>query len=219
MHAPPDTAWTSERTLRLAWPDAGDGFPAHASAWCARIRDELGPDVTDAVAGLRSLVLHTDPLAPDRSRIERRALEIVADARPSGAQPSRDVEIPVCFDGAFAPDLRRCRDDAIDRFTAATYRPALFGFAPGFAYLTGLPSDLHLPRLDTPRPRVASGSVAIAERFAAVYPGPTPGGWNIIGRTPLVMFDHTRPEPALLRVGDSVRFVPITTREYESLRP
>ncbi len=99
------------------------------------------------------------------------------------------------------------RQEVVERHTAPTYRCAFCGFAPGFAYLTGLDPALHLPRRPTPRTRVPAGSVAIAAEYAAVYPSASPGGWHLIGHTDATMWDATRDEPALVRPGTLVRFV------------
>ena len=216
--APPTTQWTSERTLRLSWSHPGEHFLALSAAWSAQLRSALAPALVDVTAGLRTITLSTNPLTADRDHVLKRALQILSDHQELDAHPARDIEIPICFDTEFAPDLSRFPKDTAEQLTDSTLRPALFGFAPGFAYLEGLPVSLYTPRLETPRPRVSPGSVAIADRFAAVYPSATPGGWNIIGRTPLVMFDANRPEPALLRAGDRVRFVRIARDEFEALQ-
>ncbi|GAB2825079.1 5-oxoprolinase subunit PxpB [Lentzea nigeriaca] len=124
---------------------------------------------------------------------------------------SREVTIPVSYDG---PDLDLVADTAnitpdevVRLHTGATYEVAFCGFAPGFGYLTGLPDVLQQPRLDSPRTKVPAGSVGIAGEFTAAYPRATPGGWRLIGRTEITLFDPAAETPALLAPGDSVRFV------------
>jgi KipI family sensor histidine kinase inhibitor len=124
---------------------------------------------------------------------------------------SREVTIPVTYDG---PDLDLVAetanitpDEVVRLHTAATYEVAFCGFAPGFGYLTGLPEVLQQPRLDSPRTKVPAGSVGIAGEFTAAYPRATPGGWRLIGRTEITLFDPKAETPALLQPGDSVRFV------------
>lgn len=97
----------------------------------------------------------------------------------------------------------------MERHAAGTYRAAFCGFAPGFAYLTGLDPSLHLPRRDTPRTRVPAGSIAIAAEYTAVYPSASPGGWHLIGRTDATLFDPQRQPPALIVPGTAVHFVPV----------
>ena len=124
---------------------------------------------------------------------------------------SREITIPVIYDG---PDLALVAetagttpDEVVRLHTTATYEVAFCGFAPGFGYLTGLPEALRQPRLDSPRTKVPQGSVGIAGEFTAAYPRPTPGGWRLIGRTEITLFDARAETPALLQPGDQVRFV------------
>jgi KipI family sensor histidine kinase inhibitor len=126
------------------------------------------------------------------------------------------VEIPVCYGGDFGPDLdalashaKLTAADVIARHTAATYTVAMLGFAPGFPYLFGLDPALEMPRRASPRTRVPAGSVAIGGAQTGIYPSELPGGWQLIGRTPLALFDAQRDPPSLLMPGDRVRFVAI----------
>jgi len=137
----------------------------------------------------------------------------------------RLVEIPVCYDSEFAPDLddvaRRAElttKEVVDLHSAAEYRVACIGFVPGFPFLTGLAKELATPRRATPRKEIPPGSVGIGGAQTGIYPLRSPGGWNLIGRTPLKLFDPTKNPPALLRAGDRVRFRAITREEFESLR-
>lgn len=123
----------------------------------------------------------------------------------------REITIPVTYDG---PDLDLVaetagvsREEVVKLHTGATYEVAFCGFAPGFGYLTGLPPNLQQPRLDSPRTKVPQGSVGIAGEFTAAYPRATPGGWRLIGRTEITLFDTKAETPALLQPGDQVRFV------------
>ena len=134
----------------------------------------------------------------------------------SRAVSGRLVEVPVRYGGADGPDLdevARLHDlraeDVVEIHAGAEYDAFFLGFAPGFAYLGPLPASIVTPRLDVPRPRVPAGSVAIAGAQTAVYPTETPGGWRLIGRTDARLWDASRQEPALIRPGDRVRFVPI----------
>jgi inhibitor of KinA len=135
--------------------------------------------------------------------------------------PSRTVEIPVCYGGEFGPDLEEAAalislssERVIELHAAALYRAYFLGFAPGFAYLGDLPSELELPRLSTPRKKVPAGSVAIAGKQTAVYPFTTPGGWRLIGRTPLTMFRADREPMGLIALGDHVRFRGVSKEEF-----
>lgn len=123
----------------------------------------------------------------------------------------REITIPVVYDG---PDLALVaetagvtEDEVVELHTGAAYEVAFCGFAPGFGYLTGLPENLRQPRLDSPRTKVPRGSVGIAGEFTAAYPRATPGGWRLLGRTEITLFDPKADRPALLQPGDQVRFV------------
>ena len=138
------------------------------------------------------------------------------------ALKSRPIDIPVCYDPEFGLDLdevaRHCvlsPNEVTLRHAGADYRVRCVGFTPGFSFLSGLPRELATPRRATPRTAVPAGSVAIGGAQTGVYPLRSPGGWNVIGRTPLRLFDVTRDPAALLRIGDRVRFIAITRDEFE----
>ena len=138
---------------------------------------------------------------------------------------ARWVEIPVCYDPEFALDLDHVADHArmspkeiVDLHSAAEYRVNCIGFTPGFPYLTGLPGKLATPRRATPRKEIPTGSVAIGGAQTGIYPQVSPGGWNVIGRTPLRLFDAQKHPPVLLRAGNRVRFRAITREEFEALK-
>ena len=138
---------------------------------------------------------------------------------------ARWVEIPVCYDPEFALDLDHVADHAqmspkeiVDLHSAAEYRVNCIGFTPGFPYLTGLPGKLATPRRATPRKEIPTGSVAIGGAQTGIYPQVSPGGWNVIGRTPLRLFDPQKDPPVLLRAGNRVRFRAITREEFEALK-
>jgi inhibitor of KinA len=130
----------------------------------------------------------------------------------------------VCYGGEFGPDLSDAAalhnltpEQAIEAHASATYTVCFLGFAPGFAYLGGLPDALATPRLPTPRRRVPAGSVGIAGHQTGVYPFSTPGGWRLIGRTPLKMFRPDREAMCLLAIGDRVRFTPVSRERFTAL--
>jgi KipI family sensor histidine kinase inhibitor len=154
-----------------------------------------------------------DPLAEAERQLRTLLQHAGADAIPADA---RCIDIPVRYGGEHGPDLQRVADhaglsttDVIARHAVAEYTVAMLGFAPGFPYLLGLDAALATPRLATPRTRVPAGSVAIGGAQTGLYPQPSPGGWNLIGRTDRVLFDPRRDPPALLAPGDRVRFVPV----------
>jgi KipI family sensor histidine kinase inhibitor len=163
-----------------------------------------------------SLLVEFDPRLRDHSQIEALVRECAAgEATGSHAEESRLVEIPVRYGGEFGPDLGDVAqhtgltpERVVEMHAGAEYLVYFLGFAPGFAYLGGLPPELATPRLSAPRKRVPTGSVAIGGNQTGVYPIESPGGWRIIGHTDAKLFDPSAAEPVLLRMGDCLRFVP-----------
>ena len=194
----------------------------------ARLRDLAPRWLRDLVPAYASLAVFfdvglgqdNDPHAVVRNAIE--ALLADASSRPMGDHALH--EIPVCYGGEYGEDLAVAAqtlgfDSAslIARHSAPVYTVAMIGFAPGFPYLLGLDPALALPRLATPRTRVPAGSVAIGGAQAGLYPRESPGGWHVVGRTPWVLFDANRAQPALLQPGDRVRFVPIDEATFHRM--
>jgi KipI family sensor histidine kinase inhibitor len=171
------------------------------------------PGVREIVPGYTTVTVSFDSARADAEELGAALERLLADAPARLSAPlPRTVEIPVRYDG---PDLDEVaertglsRSLVVERHSARWYRVYLLGFAPGFAYLGELDPSLELPRRQSPRTRVPPGSVAIAGLQTAVYPLATPGGWHLIGTTNLRLFDPAADPPALLRVGDQVRFVP-----------
>lgn len=179
-----------------------DVSPAYASLAVYFDASRFDDDPVDAISTQLCAMLADD------------AGDIRADGRHEAQQ--RIVEIPVAYGGDFGPDLESAAaelglgaDALARRHAEGDYRVAMIGFAPGFPYLSGLDPALALPRLPSPRTRVPAGSVAIGGEQTGVYPRDSPGGWRILGRTPLVLFDPLREPPSLLTPGDRVRFVAI----------
>jgi inhibitor of KinA len=140
------------------------------------------------------------------------------------ADDRKAIDIPVCYDREFGPDLADVAaatglavDEVVRRHTGSDHRVLMIGFAPGFPYLGGLDAALVVPRRGSPRARVEAGSVAVANGQTAIYPFATPGGWNVLGRTPLRLFDPLREPASLLQAGDRVRFVSISAGEFQRI--
>ena len=211
-----DSAWLIELPERI---DAE--VNARAIELAARLEAARIPGLTDLVVGYRTVMIYADPLADDAGRVPR-MLEEMARARPAGGGIAGHlVELPVCYDGAFGPDLpdvaafARCGvEEVIARHLAREYRVFMVGFVPGFAYMAAVDPSIAAPRRATPRLRVPAGAVATAAGQTGVYPSETPGGWHIIGRTPVKPYDPARAEPFLLRPGDRVRFRRISEGEF-----
>ena len=182
------------------------------------------PGVLDVVPSYTTILLAFDPTVADPDALATEVRRLAAVATDREAPPRRRMTIPVAYGGEHGPDLARVAtraglapEEVIARHAAAEYLVACMGFAPGFAFLVGLPPELATPRLADPRTRVPAGSVGIGGAQTGVYPLETPGGWNLIGRTPLRLFDLGRAEPFLLRPGDRVEFRRISAEEYAAI--
>ncbi|WP_275668756.1 5-oxoprolinase subunit PxpB [Halomonas urmiana] len=185
----------------------------------------FGDELVDLVPSYTTLLVIFDPLRLSPAEARRRLVALLARLTPDEDAADAPVkELPVWYDASVGPELARLaelagmsRDAVIACHSERTYRVFALGFAPGFAFMGSVDARLEAPRLDTPRRRVPAGSVAVAGRQTAAYPAVTPGGWNLIGRTPAVLFDRDREGFSLLQVGDRVRFVPIERAEFERL--
>jgi len=191
------------------------------------------PGVLDVVPAVCTVTLHYEPLAVESvaeastpyAALAQQVSARIASLNPKTVPPPRTVEIPVCYGGAFGEDLDALAhahgmsaDDVTALHCAPLYRVQMLGFAPGFAYLSGLDRRLATPRRATPRKRVPGGSVAIGGELTGVYPLDLPGGWHVIGRSPVRFFDPDRNPPSRLGPGDRVRFVAIGPEQYDRLR-
>ncbi|RDY69484.1 5-oxoprolinase subunit PxpB [Lysobacter soli] len=199
---------------------------AAVHAMAARLRALDPPWLRDVVPAFASLAVFFDA-AEDPARVHAALLELVEDGGAS-ALPLRPrdgvIEIPVLYGGEHGPDLEASAAELglsprelVVRHSAGDYTVAMIGFAPGFPYLSGLDPALALPRLATPRARVAAGSVAIGGAQTGIYPRESPGGWRLLGRTPWPLFDPRREPPTRLQPGDRVRFRAIDAEEFARL--
>jgi inhibitor of KinA len=183
----------------------------------ARLTGRLASIVRDVVPAYCSVGIHFDPLLTDLAALEQLIVVEAERAEDEEARaPERIIEIPVRYGGEDGPDLDAVATwagctagEVIDRHAAATYRVYMLGFVPGFSYMGRVDRSIAAPRHRVPRERVPAGSVGIAGEQTGVYPIATPGGWQLIGRTDVAMFDASRTPPSLLNPGDVVRFIPI----------
>ena len=167
--------------------------------------------IVDVVPTFRSLTVYFNPLTGDGERLGK-ALLVLAESAGSASAQGRCWRIPVCFDDDFAPDMNDLaaakglsREAVIELMTAATFQVYMIGFMPGFPYMGGLPTVLEMPRLSSPRKAVPARSLAIAGAMCSVYPWESPGGWRLLGRTPVPMFSASETDsPSLLASGDRV---------------
>jgi inhibitor of KinA len=165
-----------------------------------------------------------DPLKLDHDKLQSRLVPYLGRLDREPLPEPREVEIPVCYGGEFGPDLNNVAEthgmtaaQVIELHSSPIYVVYFLGFAPGFAYLGGLPGALASGRLETPRAKVPQGSVGIGGKQTGVYPFSTPGGWRLIGRTPVAMFRRTANPMSLLQIGDQVRFRAISEKEFGEL--
>jgi inhibitor of KinA len=197
---------------------------ARAIAAAEAIQRAAISGVRDVVPTFRSVAIYFDPLRTDYDRLltlvhqQSRLPTVPAE---TGAAPLR---IPVCYGGDLGPDLPAVarfgdmsEDEAIRIHAATTYRVFMLGFVPGFAYMGIVDERIAAPRHATPRVRVPAGTVGIAGVQTGIYPAETPGGWQLIGRTPVKPFDPERPQPFLMKAGDAVQFYAIERGEYDRL--
>ena len=180
--------------------------------------------VVETVPTFRSLMVHYDPLVTSRAELEQ-AIAALLDRRSGLCRDATLWRVPVCYEGEFAPDLAEVARlteltprEVVGLHSAVRYHVYMLGFLPGFPYLGDLPERLALPRRADPRVRVPAGSVSIATNLSAIYPYESPGGWHLIGATPIRLFDPERPRPALLAPGDMVKFEPIDTASFVSIK-
>ena len=197
---------------------------ARAIALADRLRRRCGAAIRDAVVGYATLTVYFDPLVVDGAWMEAEVRDSVAVMDDIQVAAGSAVDVPVCYGGEFGPDIAdvatfaRCTEDEVVAVHAATpYRVYMVGFVPGFAYLAAVDQRIAAPRRLTPRNAVPAGSVAIGGNQTGIYPAVTPGGWNIIGRTPLKPYDPERPSPFLLQPGDTVKFRSVSRDEYEGM--
>jgi len=203
--------------------EVDDATLAHVRALAASLGRDPPAGVTDVVPAFASVTVFYDltrGATYDQLCADLRTRAGRAASRPPFST-TRAVEIPVCYGGEFGPDLDHvaaytgmAAEEVVALHSGADYRVHAIGFVPGFPYLGGLPARLETPRRATPRTQVPAGAVGIGGALTGVYPLATPGGWNLIGRTPLALFRPAEDPSALLRAGDSVRFRPITTEEF-----
>jgi inhibitor of KinA len=195
---------------------------ARVVALARAVREQCGGTLRDIVVGYCSVTVYFDPLQLDAAWLEAE-LRTLAEGLPEALiTEGRLIDVPVCYGGEYGPDLaevaahaRGSEADVVALHAGVTYRVYLIGFVPGLPYLAAVDPRLALPRRATPRTVVPAGSVAVAAGQTTIYPGGTPGGWHLIGRTRVKPYDGSRADPCLFVPGDRVRFHPIDRGEFE----
>ncbi len=218
----------SEKALTVEWePVIHPAVAAEIRRFLQELKAQPFPGLTELVPAYATLTIFYDPCLIREHHpgqlaaewVQNRVWEIIhASASLPLPSPSRRIEIPVQYGGEYGPDLEEVAThcglspaEVITRHSQAVYQVYMLGFVPGFAYMGGLPETLHTPRKTTPRAQVSAGSVGIAGAQTGIYPMTIPGGWQIIGRTPVLLFDKDQNPPAFLQAGDEIQFIPVNT--------
>jgi inhibitor of KinA len=208
---------------------AGDSISEESTAFVRAIAERINQEkirgVTDVIqAYVTVTVCYEAEGGITYKEMEKKLREILSDISPAGKEEGRIVEIPVCYGGDFGPDLAfvaehngLTEEEVIRIHSGNTYDVKMIGFAPGFPFLGGMDERIAAPRRSSPRLEIPARTVGIAGAQTGVYPIGTPGGWQLIGRTPVELFLPDEEIPSLLRPGDQVRFKPISTDEYEKM--
>ena len=221
----PEFLPVGDLAVRVAFgAEIGPQINDHIRCFCHRLEVEPVRGVIEWVPGYATVTVYYRPWIIGYEALCGELVRRLGKGKYAMLPQVRQVEIPVCYGGDWGPDLEEVAAahdltpaQVIERHAAGDYLVYFLGFLPGFPYLGGLPPSLATPRRATPRPRVLAGAVGIAGAQTGVYPLETPGGWQIIGRTPLRLYDPARQQPAMLAAGDFVRFVPITAQRFEEI--
>lgn len=198
------------------------------AAFAQYLNSQSFPGFIESVPAYCTLTVYYDPLkvgemenATPYEQVRQYLYRLAACIESGTPQQARLVEIPVCYGGTFGPDLefvaqhnKLTVEEVMAIHSQKEYLVYMIGFAPGFPYMGGMDTRISAPRKETPRSKIPAGTVGIANIQTGIYSLETPGGWQLIGRTPLTLFNHEREPASLLQAGDKVRFVPVTSEEY-----
>ena len=214
-----------DKALSIELGDAiSPEISARVRALLLAIQKQNIPGVVELVPSYRSILAYYDPLQVSLPELEELLRSLEESSEEATVTAPKVVELPTVYGGDYGPDLGHVAEsndltsaEVIRIHSGTDYLIYMMGFAPGFPYLGGLSERIATPRLQTPRTSVPAGSVGIAERQTGVYPNAGPGGWQLIGRTPVRIFDPQREPPVLLEAGDYLRFVPVTVDTYRGL--
>ncbi|MEO2099815.1 MAG: 5-oxoprolinase subunit PxpB [Flavobacteriaceae bacterium] len=183
------------------------------------------PDISHCVMGYQSLVIHLIQKINQIPFWEQRLYELYSKRKPQKIEKRAHWKIPVCYQGTHAPDLIQLSDalkidpyELIRQHTKVQYRVYFIGFLPGFLYLNGLAERLHFPRKEKPQLKVPKGAVGIGGKQTGIYPSTGPGGWHLIGNTPISLFDINQQPPCFAQAGDRISFDPISEKKYQQMQ-
>ena len=177
--------------------------------------------IIECIPTFCSITVFFDPTVLSRKNLIKFLSALADGYKPESAGEGRIFKIPVCYDGEYAPDMQNMtellgltKEEIIEIHTSRDYLIYMIGFLPGFPYLGGMDERIEAPRLDSPRTSIPAGSVGIGGKQTGIYPLASPGGWRLIGRTPVKIYDPEREEPIFYKAGDRIRFYPITEEEF-----
>ena len=189
------------------------------------MREQHIEGVLDVIPAFCSLLVNYDPRVASYNEIKTRITNLLKIETTAGAERKRIFEIPVCYGGKYGPDMAFIAEHAgmteaevIRLHSSRDYLIYMLGFLPGFCYLGGLDERLHTPRLASPRLKIEAGSVGIGGSQTGIYPMDSPGGWQLMGMTPVKTYDPERKMPILVEAGDYIRFVPVDEEEYMRIK-
>lgn len=198
---------------------------AQITAFVHLLKEQHIEGVTDLIPAFASLLINYDPRVIGYKDLKARIEELLKIEVSEEASGARVFEIPVCYGGEYGPDIANIAENAglseqevIDIHCSKDYLIYMLGFLPGFVYLGGLDERIHTPRLANPRISIPAGSVGIAASQTGIYPLNSPGGWQLLGMTPVKTYDPERETPILVEAGDYIRFVPVTEEEFLKIK-
>lgn len=219
--------WNGDSALTLFFDaEAGEELTRSILSLTQECKSSFSKSLIEAIPAYQSLTLCFDLQTIETASIEDSIKAIIDDDFTEIATTtSKVIEIPVCYHDPYAPDLNHvaeyCKlsvDDVIQQHTQTTYLVNMLGFLPGFLYLSGLVDPLHCPRKETPSLHVPAGAVGIGGNQTGVYPVSSPGGWHIIGQTPLTIFNPDIKQPFIAQPLDKIQFVPISVKQFEQIK-
>ncbi len=215
-----------DRALSVQFGDSiSPSVNAYVKGLCDLLSRKPVKGVTEFTPSYRAVLVSYDPLLLSHDALIKKINKLIPLILSSGGSEKKIFEIPVCYDGEFSPDMENVvnhsglsREEIIKIHSGTDYLIYMIGFLPGFPYLGGLDERISTPRLKEPRTRIPSGSVGIGGAQTGVYPVDSPGGWQLIGRTPVKLYDPERAEPIVYSAGDYIRFKPVSIEEYYSIK-
>ncbi len=216
---------SSDSSLCVQFGDAiSEEINDRVRAFALAVEAARFPGVVELVPTYRSVTVHYRPEVVGYARLYEQLTRVLTDLAPAALPAPKTVSVPVLYGGAWGPDLGTVatlhslsEEEVIARHTAPEYRVYMLGFLPGFCYLGGLDERIHTPRLRTPRLRIPAGSVGIGGSQTGIYPMDSPGGWQLMGMTPVRTYDPERENPILFSAGEYIRFVEIDAEEFRRI--